>query len=549
MNPIHKQMLDDVFDAFTLLVHGTMVSLMHVEGGFTRYSASAVEQFDLPGEYIANGAMDWNDYLHPDDRKRYMDVMLPLLDGRAQTYDITYRVRMKNGKYGNFRAVGAVLRGVNGKPSLIGGALFNEGVSSDIDPVTVLPNKNAFLEATGAFMHSGKRAHALIVGINDLSDINKLYGFTYGNRVLQEVAWVIQEIVRERCSVYRLDAAIFALLTDTLSREQVSAIYEMIRYRLQRGVEINGIRNVLIANGGMISLYSTEADASSVYSCLMYAYEESRTHRHGELVDFNGSINYDGADSLELMNTIRDCIGDDCRGFALRYEPVIDAVTGKTNGAEATVFWRDERFGDVGQEDFLPLLERDFIFEELGDFILRRGLIEGVKLLEKDPGFLLCLNVYRLQLESDYFLDNLLMLLQKTGFPPKQLSLKLASDCRYIDSARMHELIDRLHEAGVLTIIDGFGSGTDSIGFLKCEPVDAVCLDSQFLQNIDHSQRDRDILEYLTRMAATCVHHINAKGVDSERLRDILRDFPVTTMQGALFSKPLTFEELVKYYD
>ncbi|MBQ7370690.1 MAG: PAS domain-containing protein [Blautia sp.] len=70
---------------------------MHVDGGFTRYTANAVDLFGLPGEYIPNGAMDWNDYLHPEDRKHYMEVMLPLLEGKSQTYDSTYRVHTKSG--------------------------------------------------------------------------------------------------------------------------------------------------------------------------------------------------------------------------------------------------------------------------------------------------------------------------------------------------------------------------------------------------------------------------------------------------------------------
>lgn len=549
MNPLQKQMLDDVFDAFSMLVSGTMVSLMHVEGGVTRYSAGAVELFGLPGEYIPNGAYDWNDYLHPEDRKRYMDVMLPLMEGKTQTYDITYRVRTKSGAYGNFRAVGAVLRGDDGRPSLIGGAIFNEGLTNNIDPVTILPNKNAYLERLAKLMDAGRRSFSLLVGINGLAQINQIHGYTYGNRVLQETAWLIQEIVKDRCQVFRAEGATFALLTETLSREEVAAIYDMIRYRLQRGIEINGIRNILSANGGMISVFSAGADASAVFSCLHYAYEESRDHKHGDLVDFNGSINYENSESLELINTIRDCVVEDCRGFALEYEPVIDAKTGKMNGAEATIRWEDERFGRVEPEDFMPILERDFIFEELGDFMLRRGLTEGVRFLEKDPGFLLCLNVYRIQLDSDFFLEDLLAYLEETGFPSELLSLKFASDCRYIESGRMREIIDRLHEHNILVIIDGFGSGTDSISFLKNAPVDAVCLDSQFLQGIEDNERDRDILEYLTKMAATCVKHINTKGVDRESLRAILTEFPVTTMQGSLFSEPLTFDQAVeKYY-
>ncbi|MBR1780906.1 MAG: EAL domain-containing protein [Oscillospiraceae bacterium] len=549
MDPLQKQKLDDVFDAFSMLVRGTIVSLMHVEGGFTRYSASAVDLFNLPGEYIPNGAMDWNDYLHPEDRKRYMDVMIPLLEGRAQTYDITYRVRTKTGEYGNFRAIGAVLRGDTGEPSLIGGALFNEGLSNNIDPVTVLPNKNAYLEQLTRLMHEGKSVFSLLVGINGLSEINQVHGYTYGNRVLQEVAWLIQETVKDRCAVYRTDGATFALLTDALSREQITAIYDMLRYRLQRGIEINGIRNILAANGGMIAVFSNEAEASTVYACLYYAYEESRQHKHGDLVDFNGSINYDQSHSLERINTIRDCVGDDCRGFFLEYVPVIDAATGRTNGAEATIAWKDEQSGRVGPEQFMPILERDFIFEELGDFILRQGLLDGAKFLEKDPGFLLCLNVYRIQLEADYFLESLHTFLRETGFPPPQLSLKFASDCRYIDANRMREIIDRLHEDQILVIIDGFGSGADSIGFLKSAPVDAVCLESKFLHGVEENARDRDILEYLTKLAASCVKHINVKGVDRASLRDILRDYPVTTMQGALFADPLSFEQMLARYD
>ena len=89
MEPLQKQMLDDVFDAFQMISGGALVSLMHAEGGVTRWSPGAVELFGLPGEYVPNGAMDWGDYVHPEDRKRYMDVMAPLAGGVLHSYDIT----------------------------------------------------------------------------------------------------------------------------------------------------------------------------------------------------------------------------------------------------------------------------------------------------------------------------------------------------------------------------------------------------------------------------------------------------------------------------
>ena len=549
MNPLQKQMLDDVFDAFTMLSGGNFVSLMHVDGGVTRYTQGAVELFGLPGEYIPNGAMDWNDYLHPEDRKRYMDVMVPLSNGETQTYDITYRVRTVKGEYANFRAVGAVLRGNDGRPSLIGGALINQGVTENTDPVTVLPNMNSYREDLAKMMNEGKSTISLQVGISKFSEVNEIYGYSHGNRVLQEVAWMIQEIVKDRGNVYRLNGASFAILSDRLTRDEAAAIYDNIRYRFQRGVQTGGIKNILDSNGGLISTYGSEINAGTICSCLNYAYSESKKRLHGELVDFNGSINYEGTKSLELISTIRDCAADGCKGFSLEYLPVIDAGTGEVKGAEAIIYWEDEQGGKVGSEDFIPVLEKDFIFEEIGDFILEKGLSDGVRFLEKDPGFLLCLNVYRIQLESDYFIDNLMHYLKETGFPSKLLSLKFASDCRFIRMGRMKEIIAKLHEKGILVIIGDFGSGTDSIGFLRSEPVDAVSIDNQFTTDIKNDEKSKSTLKHLAEMAHDYVDHINVKGVDSEELRDVMKLIPVSTMQGDYFSKPLSFDAMVeKYY-
>ena len=471
MDPLQKQMLDDVFDAFTMLSGGGFVSLMHVDGGFTRYSAGAVELFGLPGEYIPNGAMDWNDYLHPEDRKRYMDVMLPLLTGGTQTYDLTYRVRTVKGEYVNFRAVGAVLRGSDGNPSLIGGAMINQGLTENTDPVTVLPNKNVWQDQLTRLLEAGKRVISLQIGIDRFSRINEVHGYTYGNRTLQEVAWRIQEAVKGRGQVYRTEGASFVIMSDTLTRDEAAAIYDHIRYQLQRGIQINGIKNILTAGGGMISSVGTEVGASTVYACMNYAYEESHRHEHGDLVDFNGSVNNGGDGALELINTIRECAAEGCKGFELEYLPVIDARTGGINGAEAIIYWQDARHGRVEPKEFIPILERDFIFEELGDFILERGLSDGGKLLKHHPEFLLCLNVYRIQLESNYFIDTLLEALRVTGFPARQLSLKFENSCRFIGMERLKKIITALHEHGILTIIDDFGSGSNT-----CVAVESACI-------------------------------------------------------------------------
>ena len=536
MNPLYKQELDDAFDAFTMLAGGSIVTLMHVKGGYTRYTANAMDLFGFPGEYIPNGAMNWNDYLHPEDRKRYMDVMGPLAEGKTRTYDITYRVRLRTGEYANFRAVGAVLRDRDGEPSLIGGMLVNQGRTEVVDPVTILPNKNAYLEELSRRMQGNRPTLTMQVGVSKFSRVNQEYGYTYGNRVLQEISWLLQETVENRAAVFRLEGAAFALLFESMTRDEAAAIYDHIRYSLQRGVEVNGIRTILSACGGLISTFNADANAETIYSCLDYAYTESKRRMHGDLVDFNGSYSHEGTEVLKRLNTIRDCVLDDCQGFHMEYLPVVDAKTGWMNGAEAGVYWENPTFGRIDGPDFLPVLERDFAFEELGDFILRQALTDGVRFLEKDPGFLLCVDVYRMQLETGYFVDELRQLLDETGFPASQLSVNFTGDYRALDAAHMTEIIDRLHEVGVLVIIDDFGSGRDSVRLVKDVPVDGVSVDVRFTGGVETPGRDRDILLHLTELAKDCVQYVNIRGVDSEAVRTALRGLPVTTLQGRYFA-------------
>ena len=132
---------------------------------------------------------------------------------------------MASGEYVSFRAIGAVIRDDEGKPSLIGGIMVNQGLTENTDPVTVLPNRNIYTDDLSKLMKEGKRCFSLEVGIGKMSEINKLHGYTFGNRVLQETAWLIQETVKDRGTVYRMDDAKFAVLSDKLTRDETAAVY------------------------------------------------------------------------------------------------------------------------------------------------------------------------------------------------------------------------------------------------------------------------------------------------------------------------------------
>ena len=259
-------------------------------------------------------------------------------------------------------------------------------------------------------------------------------------------------------------------------------------------------------------------------------------------------MKYDVNESLEMVHVIRNCIVDGCRGFLLDYQPVVDTLTGKICGAEALVRWEGEPYGEVEPMEFIPILEKDFVFEELGSWILRTALEDGVKFLKKRPDFRLSINISASQVEDEYFIDSVLETLRVTGFPAGNLCLEITKGCRLLEMDRLREVVETLRRNGIRVGIDDFGTGFESIGFLKRFAADYIKLDREFVQDIETSTADREIMEYLAKCAAVRGTQVIAKGVETKGMRDILLSCQIGSVQGNLYSRPVSFDEIMKEF-
>ncbi|MBR1659011.1 MAG: EAL domain-containing protein [Oscillospiraceae bacterium] len=536
------QILNDTFDAFAMLAGGNYVTLYDVKSQITRWSPGAVELFGLPGEYIPYGAYNWSDYVHPDDVAHYEEEMGSLEAEGKLSYDISYRVRTRDGRYGMFRMLGAVIRDDDGSPSLIGGMIVNQGVLEHTDALTVLRNQYGFFSDLSAVMKTGRPHTILMLGVSNLNRVNKAYGYGYGNRVLQEVGMLMQEQVGVDGTLYRLNGSKFAVITSKLSDGETEKLYEVLRRRLRREIRVNGIRHALIASGSMISVQGGETDPRTVFSCLNYAYRESRDRLHGSLVPFNTGV------SLDRIKAVRDDVIAGCTGFYLHYQPVVDTDTRRPIGAEALVRWNSPPWGELSPGQFLPPLEQDTLFEELGNWILSKAMTDGKRLLAHDPGFLVGINVTAGQLEKEYFVDTLRETLRETGFPPDNLSLELSADCRLLDFDLLRSTAAELKSLGVRYVLDDFASGADSLGCLKALAPDFVKLDPRLLSGIAGSDADREALNSLTGLVRAYGAEVCVKCVENDQLDRLLKQYPIRELQGWLYMPPVPLEKLISAY-
>jgi diguanylate cyclase (GGDEF)-like protein len=118
-----------------------------------------------------------------------------------------------------------VLRDQSGEPDYFVGTIRNHGIQGHIDALTGLRNQYGFFEDLEGFIKRNTEIIVILFGISKFSEINEMYGYHFGNRVLQLYARSLYEATGNEGHSYRIDGTKFAIISNTLSIEEMRERY------------------------------------------------------------------------------------------------------------------------------------------------------------------------------------------------------------------------------------------------------------------------------------------------------------------------------------
>ena len=374
-----------------------------------------------------------------------------------------------------------------------------------------------------------------------------MYGYHFGNRVLQNYAREVYDETGNAGHSYRIDGTKFAVISNTLTLAEMKEKYDAFRARIHDHFTVDGQKILLNLNCGALRVDSFDIDSQIVYSCLNFACEESKTLRKGEMVEFKNVMSEENHHRLEMLHAIRGSITRGYEGFYLLYQPVVDAKTEKLIGAEALLRWKNDRYGLVPPDAFIPVLEKDPLFPELGDWIIRESILAAKQMIKRIPEFVINVNLSYSQLEKPDFVDSVLHILNVTGYPPDHLCLEVTERCRLLDMKMLENVIVGLKSRGIRIALDDFGTGFSSIGIIKDLPVDVIKIDRSFVRHIEENDVDLHVVKNVVDLASIFEAKVCVEGIETAGMRDILRDLYVHSFQGFYYAKPIPLEECLKW--
>ena len=542
-----KKRLDSMFEAFSIVAEGAYVYLCDMEYDYSRWSKTAVDSFGLPAEYMYEAGGIWEEHIHPDDRETYHASIDSIFSGGAGGHDMQYRAQKTNGEYEVCTCRGVVIRDENDKPLYFGGVIRNHGIQGHMDTMTGLRNQYGFFEDLRANMIRHDPMRIIMIGIGKFTEINEVYGYQFGNNVLQHFGRFLFDHTGNSGSVYRLDGTKFAIISNTDSTSEIDRKYDQLRSYFRGGFTMESKTIVLELSAGLISIENFDVDDQTVYACLNFAYGESKLRKQGDLVEFFNDLTQDSRRKIEQLNVIRASITQNFQGFYLMYQPVVDADAESLIGAEALLRWRNGEYAMVPPDDFIPVLERDPLFPKLGEWILRTAVTDAGKILADHPDFTVNVNLSYTQLEKPDFVDMVFNVLKETGYPAEHLCLEITERCRLLDVDLLKNIIESLRARGIKIALDDFGTGFSSIGLVKNLPFDTIKIDRSFVLRIEEDDKERELMEHFAGMASTFGAKVCVEGIETAGMRDILQKYRVQSFQGYYYAKPMELKDFISW--
>ena len=411
------------------------------------------------------------------------------------------------------------------------------------DPLSQLPNRRALLarleQVYAKRLMVPDTLAVIFIDLDRFKDINDDHGHQLGDALIMQVGRVLNRLKPAHAMLARMGGDEFAILLECDSAlANATALAHRLLAALQLPLHLDGR---LFHIGASIGVAGNNDGATSPDELLrradtaMYHVKE---HGKGGVQQFDRSFD-EGRAHRQLIE--RDiCTGLAQEEFDVVYQPIVDARTHAITGVEALVRWPRRAAGSLTPDEFIEVAEASGLIQPLGLFVLERACAD----LRAQPGLHLSVNVSPFQFREPNFAAEIAHILRKTGFPANRLQLEITERNLIDRPESAAHAIETLRNLGISFALDDFGTGFTSIAYLQSYGFACVKIDKSLSAKLAYDPKATMLIAGLVYMASGLDMRVTAEGVETEAQAVILRTSGCHSLQGFLFGRPGTLDQI-----
>lgn len=416
------------------------------------------------------------------------------------------------------------------------------------DPLTGAFNLDKFKETAARLLDENpeKKFAVLFIDFQDFKYINDIFGYSYGDMLLQKYAKLMKESLTDFEAFGRNAADQFIAIRHYEEKET------LLKRQLQ--VEKEFIDSILRSNRHMITIATgfcctedviEELDIDAFLNRANFAQKTIKNNPSVHYAFYNDSIRIKRIEELTIKDRMQEALINN--EFVVYMQPKVDLESEKIAGAEALVRWQTQDQGLLSPGVFIPVLEKNHFLNLLDEYVFAQVCrwIRG-RLDQNLPVVPVSVNVSKTQFYFPNFVQIYKDIRDKFKIPNNLIEIEFTESYSFENSSFMAQIVTDLHNNGFPCSLDDFGLGFSSLGMLKELPIDTLKLDASFFKQSGQLNKEQTIIKSIISMNKELGIHTVAEGVELEEQVAFLKSIHCELVQGFAFYRPMPIDAFEK---
>lgn len=405
-----------------------------------------------------------------------------------------------------------------------------------IDHVSLLPNRESFLEETG--QASGDRTLFLVTlaDARHFNEILRALGQGYADDFVRAGAERLRSVLGSGRPVWHVSVLSFCFLAaDGPAADE--ALASAIARAFAAPLACRGLPVATRAGIGLVDWNSGSGGAPDMLRSALVAAQESRATPQG-WARYCRKADEAHQRAFRLLTDLRSAVAQD-DGLAFHFQPRVDMASGACHGAEALIRWTHPQLGPVSPGEFIPLAETTALIDDLTGWVVEHGVRQIARWREGGLRLRTSLNISPACLRDTRFVERLAATLSRHGVPAQDVELEFTETAFASSEASIARALADVAALGIDIAIDDFGTGYSNLSYLTRLPAQVIKIDQSFVRPLQDEERCRLLVRGITEMAHALGFRVVAEGIETQGAYDLLQGWHCDEGQGYFLSRPL----------
>ncbi len=417
-----------------------------------------------------------------------------------------------------------------------------------LDSITGLPGREIFDDRLKKILAHSKTYNqifsVLVLNIDEFNTINRVYGNSFGNKLLAETSHRLRTVLRQIDTVARYVGDSFFCILPELSNPEVAVLVaQRIQDSIIQPFTIEDHRIFVTASIG-IAIFSPEVEDSdklmrhaeqALAKAKLAGRNTYRIHNQSEFKSFDSDA---GLATYFKTNAFIE-------KMIMHYQPFMNAAEKKTEIIQAIPYFNHPELGLMPYQKIIQAIEDNERLHELGKWQLEKILaqVNHWQVNGYTPNKIM-VSVTLKQIQDIEFVNRVSNMIKQAGIEKGRMIFDITQFNIKANNHTFKEVLRTVQEVGIEISFNLMALGRLALHNILEFPVNYLKIDEKLTKGLILNIDNEAIIGSLVIIAKTADVKVIAEGVDFENQKNKLEELGCDVMKGRMFSPPVSANEV-----